>query len=168
MIINNIYSITGLKILIILGIGFPFNLRNTYSQDSIKSIHFTRYCNDNQLILKLTRDTCYFSDNIGRTDYKDQKTLTINEYRDWNQFLENCGKFIVKCKPVSELPDIKRKTSIDTIYSELYIETENKIYSYRWFFYDEKLKSNFQINDYFDNCFSDEVLLCEIYNRLIK
>jgi hypothetical protein len=144
------------------------NSINLNAQETVESISFTRFYNDKQLVIKLTKDTCFFTDNIDRNYYKTQKTYTIYEYRDWEDFKIKCALFIDKCKPVNNIPVLYPRTSKDTVVSELYIETPGKIYFYSWTYSNEVVKPYLKPIDYFNECFSDDEQLCKIYRRLLK
>lgn len=144
------------------------NSTKLYAQDSVVSIHFTRYYNDMQFVIVLKNDTCYHIDNIDRKYYFSQKSLTINEFRDWADFKNKCDKFIGKCSFIDSIPTLYPKFSKDTVVSELYIKTKDKIYFFKWTFSNETVKPYFKLNDYLEQCFYNDELLCKIYSRLIK
>lgn len=144
------------------------NSINSNAQNTIQSVHFTRFYNGLQYVIKVTNDTCYATDNIGRTSFRTQKVLTSNQFRDWENIKSQCLQFIKNCRIVESIPTLYPREERNTVVTEIYIKLNNKIYLYKEEIFEDKIPYNFKINDNDrEFCLSANELFCKLYYRLL-
>jgi hypothetical protein len=138
-----------------------------HGQSDITRVDFTRFANNQQIVITITTDSVFVSDNIRRTSFRAQGVLRKNQYQDWKDFSVKLEKAIVKFKKVKCVPQLY-DTSANTIETRIYITKGKNVYEYSW---SEKILPTDDVTDshfIFDNCFLKDEDICWIYIRLIK
>jgi hypothetical protein len=138
------------------------------AQDSLESIHFTRFYNGVQFVRKLTNDTCYATDNIDRGSFRTQKVLTSKQFKDWANIKTQCLELTKKSKQVKSIPILYPRDLKGSVVTEIYIKVKDKIYYYKEEKSAEEIPYNFDIKDnHREFCLSDDELFCKLYHRLL-